>query len=362
MGAGVRRTAGIALAGVVALAPHVLATDWQQFLARPLSPGAVALLVGYASEPRVLARWSEALKDARPEVRAAAARAINVSAALSLLPEVATALAAETDVAAAAEEASALVALGGPTRDGDLRAAAERDVRLAPAISAALARRRDAEPKAPADSPSRPTVWRIPDGFPPGLFADVLRTSGCAPGKKEAFHGGQVSYGRDGRPRHVTMLVPNRITAACVQAVEALLFVALAPPSEAGGGPHTDLLVVPLADQAIACMSENPPDLGVVPTLFPDDPSQVRPPRKVRHVAPWYPDTVGNARVQGDVVVEAVVAASGCVRGAKLLSSADPRLDVVALITVAQWGFTPTLIRGAPVAAMMRVTVSFRMP
>lgn len=359
MRAHLRRRAGLALTLALGLAPRAAAADLQELLGRPLSPGAVGLLVKYAPEPRVLSRWAEALKDTRPEVRAAAARAINVSAAVTLVPDVAAALAAETDVPAAAEQAAAVAALGGQARHHELRAAAQRDARLAPAVAAALAR--SGGPQAAASGGvSRPTSWRTPEGFPRGLFADVLRVSGCAPGKKDAFHGGQVSYGADGRPRQVAMLAPDRVSPACVQAVEVLLFLDLAPQL-AVGLAHSDLLIVSLSRDAIACMSEGPSDATVLPTLLSVGPSGVKPPTKVHHVDPWYPDTVRNERVQGQVVVEAVLASSGCVRSAKLLRGAHPRLDVVALLTVAQWRYTPTLIDGAPVPVIMTITVNFRL-
>lgn len=354
-----RRRAGLALTLALGLAPCAAAADLQELLGRPLSPGAVGLLVTHAPEPRVLSRWAEALKDPRPEVRAAAARAINVSGAVTLVPDVAAALAAETDGPAGAEQAAALAALGGPARHDELRAAAQRDARLAPGVAAALARSGGPQP-AVSGGVGRPTSWRTPEGFPRGLLADVLRVSGCAPGKKDAFHGGQVAYGADGRPRQVTMLTPHRVSTACVQAVEAMLFLDMAPRS-AVGMAHTDLLIVPLSRDATACMSEGPTDATVAPTPLPVGPSEVKPPRKVHHVDPWYPDSVREERVQGQVVVEAVLAPSGCVRSAKLLRSADPRLDVVALLTVAQWRYTPTVIRGVPVAVIMTVTVNFRL-
>lgn len=70
----------------------------------PLSPGSVALLVERSTEPAVQARWREALSDKLPEVRAAAARVINVSACKALIPDVKAALRREDDGDAAAEE------------------------------------------------------------------------------------------------------------------------------------------------------------------------------------------------------------------------------------------------------------------
>lgn len=57
-------------------------SDLDRLLARPLSPGSVALLVERGQERAVWDRWAEALRDRRPETRGTAARAIHVSGAL----------------------------------------------------------------------------------------------------------------------------------------------------------------------------------------------------------------------------------------------------------------------------------------
>jgi len=48
--------------------------DVQAALARPVSPAAVALLLPYTSQPLVVQRLSQALRDPSPDVRAVAAR------------------------------------------------------------------------------------------------------------------------------------------------------------------------------------------------------------------------------------------------------------------------------------------------
>jgi TonB family protein len=95
-------------------------------LARPLSPGTVALLFEHAAEPSVRARWAEALKDSHPEIRAAAARVINVTGATGWIDELQAALAAENDRDAAEEEVLALGASTGAPADERLLAAATR--------------------------------------------------------------------------------------------------------------------------------------------------------------------------------------------------------------------------------------------
>jgi TonB family protein len=351
---GPRVTVVMAALGSLAVAPPP--AGWEALLAQPLSPGTVALLVEHADDARVAARWGEALKDDRPLVRATASRAINVSATVSLVPQVAAALVGEADFVAAREHMGALAALGGPARQADLRAAAERDPRLSFWFERVLALRRD--PPAPG---GRPTTWRTPEGYPPGLVADLLRASGCATQDKDAYHGGRVVYASDGRPREVATLAPGRLPPGCADAVTALLYLGLSEAEPAKPEGHTDLVIVPLATDWLACIDESLALRNHEPEPALRVEGQIQEPKKVRHVNPRYPDDAKANRIQGMVVLEATIAPSGCVRSIKLLRSAHPQLDLASLLTVMQWRYTPTLLNGVAVPVIMTVTVNFRL-
>jgi protein TonB len=86
--------------------------------------------------------------------------------------------------------------------------------------------------------------------------------------------------------------------------------------------------------------------------------SQMRAPAKVHHVSPAYPAIAQQARVEGTVILEAVIDASGKVTDARVLRSIA-LLDQAALDAVRQWVFTPTLLNGVPVPVVMTVTVTF---
>ncbi len=83
-------------------------------------------------------------------------------------------------------------------------------------------------------------------------------------------------------------------------------------------------------------------------------------PRKLRHVDPEYPMLALKARMQGVVVVEAVIDARGAVTEAKILRGV-PMLDEAALAAVRQWTYQPTLLDGIPTPVIMTVTVQFRL-
>jgi protein TonB len=122
-----------------------------------------------------------------------------------------------------------------------------------------------------------------------------------------------------------------------------------------------------------------PPTAGVpdglgVPTMGPpvhvappDPPRPIAPvrvadlpvtPRKIVDVRPPYPDIARSARVQGTVVLEAVLDPNGRVTQLRVLQSV-PMLDQAALDAVRQWRYTPSLYGGHPVSVLMTITVRF---
>lgn len=86
----------------------------------------------------------------------------------------------------------------------------------------------------------------------------------------------------------------------------------------------------------------------------------IRPPQKIRDVAPVYPPIALASHVTGVVILEAVIGEDGSVRDVRVLRSI-PLLDAAAVDAVRQWGFTPTLLNGQPVPVVMTVTVAFKL-
>jgi TonB family protein len=86
----------------------------------------------------------------------------------------------------------------------------------------------------------------------------------------------------------------------------------------------------------------------------------IKAPAKIKDVRPVYPPIAQAARVQGVVIVEAVIDADGRVADSRILRSI-PLLDEAALRAVQEWEFTPTLLNGMPHSVVMTVTVNFRM-
>lgn len=87
---------------------------------------------------------------------------------------------------------------------------------------------------------------------------------------------------------------------------------------------------------------------------------EIRPPQRVTDIAPVYPAIARAARVEGIVILEAVIGEDGAVRDVRVLRSL-PLLDDAAIDAVRQWRFTPTLLNGRPVPVVMTVTVAFKL-
>jgi protein TonB len=95
---------------------------------------------------------------------------------------------------------------------------------------------------------------------------------------------------------------------------------------------------------------------GPVPKLVYD---YDRPPRLLNPTKPRYPPDAFIRKVEGVVIVEFVIDATGRVVRARIVQSI-PLLDAAALETVRAWEFAPALQHGRPVATAAQAPVTFR--
>jgi protein TonB len=87
---------------------------------------------------------------------------------------------------------------------------------------------------------------------------------------------------------------------------------------------------------------------------------EIKPPKKLYDVRPVYPPIAQVGRVEGVVIVEAVLDAGGRVAAVRVVRSI-PLLDEAALEAVRQWQFEPPLVDGQPRAVLMTTTVNFKL-
>ena len=87
---------------------------------------------------------------------------------------------------------------------------------------------------------------------------------------------------------------------------------------------------------------------------------EIQPPKKVKDVRPEYPTTARKARVEGTVILEAVIDSRGVVADVRVLKSI-PLLDEAAIDAVKQWRYQATMLNGQAVPIVMTVTVNFKL-
>ncbi len=101
-----------------------------------------------------------------------------------------------------------------------------------------------------------------------------------------------------------------------------------------------------------------PPDEPTGPIRVGGD---VKPPEKVSYPSPQYTEIARKARIQGVVIVEAIIDKSGKVTNVKVLKGLPMGLDQAAADAVARWTFKPATLNGKPVAVIYNLTVNFQL-
>ncbi len=86
---------------------------------------------------------------------------------------------------------------------------------------------------------------------------------------------------------------------------------------------------------------------------------EIDPPVLVHKVQPLYPEAARRARLQGRVILRAVIGTGGDVEGVEVLSASEPLFKEAAVVAVKEWKYRPARHHGIPVAVYFTVTVSF---
>jgi TonB family protein len=132
-------------------------------------------------------------------------------------------------------------------------------------------------------------------------------------------------------------------------------------PSSSGSNPEDAPLIA-------AASSTGPADLGKVLSTAPALPHLGAPISQgvaggvlVHKVQPVYPAEARRMRVQGSVVIEAIVTVQGQVDDLKLISG-DARLAPAAMEAVGKWRYSPYTLNGRPIPKETRITITFIAP
>ncbi len=101
------------------------------------------------------------------------------------------------------------------------------------------------------------------------------------------------------------------------------------------------------------------PTLPSAPSNAPSSGGAVQQAMLINYVSPIYPPQAQSARVEGIVVVEAVIGTDGRIMNVKQVRG-EPLL-APATAALMQWCFRPTLLNGVPVETVVDITINFRL-
>lgn len=106
-------------------------------------------------------------------------------------------------------------------------------------------------------------------------------------------------------------------------------------------------------EEADSSRSPAPSDAG-------PEASDLAGPVPVRKVDPRYPPALADAKIQGEVILYAIIRRDGTVDSIQLLKGVEPRLDQNAMEALARWKFRPAARNGAAVELEAVIQIPFR--
>ena len=163
--------------------------------------------------------------------------------------------------------------------------------------------------------------------------------------------------------------------ASQIQALPATTAPAVSGSAGSAPGPATSALTdaptQPKADEpapVLASMAAPEPSaLGTVLSVPPEVPRSmpvsqgITDGAVIHRVQPVYPELARQSRLEGRVVLQAVITENGNVRDLKVVSG-HPVLARAAQDAVAQWRYQPYLLNGKPVSMPTEIKLDFKLP
>lgn len=166
-----------------------------------------------------------------------------------------------------------------------------------------------------------------------------------------------------------------------VYVVQQVRFRPPPPPEKQEIKPQQRAKKIPIPDptpeepEPIRVQEEIQPDIDIPqtdvifdipegpPAAEPDGPIQVggdvKPPEKLSAPQPLYNEIARQARVQGVVIVQAIIDKEGNVTNVKILKGLPFGLDQSAADAIKKWRFKAATLNGKPVAVYYNLTVNF---
>ena len=157
-------------------------------------------------------------------------------------------------------------------------------------------------------------------------------------------------------PAAITLRLPSRIPSGIPAAGDD------GPPTVGQSGPYIPGVGPGSPDGAL-----NSFGTGAPRPIMPSAPVTVAPPLRLSHmregdlvrkILPVYPALARSARIQGQVVLQAVISKQGVIEDLKVLSG-HPLLVPAAKEAVRQWRYRPYVLNNEPVEVETQITVTF---
>jgi TonB family protein len=195
-------------------------------------------------------------------------------------------------------------------------------------------------------------AFALPGTLPAGLAEKIV-------GGRKCGWVGVASASVDNAGR-VEMLDLDQVTATCREQLDTIVKLTYASNATVASAHTSSNILLARAAVAPLCLDEAGDDAG--PLVRAGDPGVTAPVAK-RRVPPVFPESVRRNVARGvavEVIVEAVISRTGCVRSVSLAGqSRYPELNGAVVLAASQWTFEPAKVNGKPVDSIFTLPVSF---
>jgi protein TonB len=151
---------------------------------------------------------------------------------------------------------------------------------------------------------------------------------------------------------------PERIPDQIAVIQEDFPSPSLDPGPSVPGGTNDRWTANPVMNSILSAHTNVLPPLSHATISHPPIISQMMEGNLVHKVQPDYPPLARQARIQGAVVLQAVISRDGAIENLQVVSG-HPMLVQAAVQAVRQWHYRPYVLNGEPVEVETQVTVNF---
>jgi protein TonB len=163
-----------------------------------------------------------------------------------------------------------------------------------------------------------------------------------------------------GRVRRVDLPQKVRVSKRCETALQTLMRLSLATPASIVASPATRNILLASNGGEASCLDEGAETLSTYRAGV----GSIVSPKPLHRVEPSFPADVRRQMGSGAnvlVIMESLIARSGCVRSIQLLAQSPyPALNGAAVEALSKWTFEPGRLDGKPVDVLFNLTVQFK--